>query len=179
MDLGKLTIIRLTQDFQIENFDCDDDDLNDFFLNNSKKFSDQLLAVTYIIQSDGNTIAFFSIFNDKISIKEIKSLDDWKDFQSSHFPKEKSLTSFPAVKIGRLGVNKTYQKKGVGKITVDYLINSFITSNKTGCRFITVDAYQQSLTFYEKTGFDYLTKKDQNKDTRLMYLDLHPYYPNN
>lgn len=178
MDLSNLTIIRLSENFKIENFDCDDDDLNDFFLNNSKKYSDQLLAVTYIIQSDGNTIAFFSIFNDKISIKEIKNPNDWKEFQNKHFPPEKSLASFPAVKIGRLGVNKAHQKQGIGKIIIDYLIDSFITSNKTGCRFITVDAYKESLSFYEKTGFDYLTEKDVNKDTRLMFLDLHQFYLN-
>ena len=53
-----------------------------------------------------------------------------------------------------------------------YLKNWFRINNKTGCRFLTVDAYAQSLSFYQKNGFKYLTDKDQEKNTRLMYFDL-------
>jgi hypothetical protein len=48
----------------------------------------------------------------------------------------------------------------------------FVTNNRTGCRFITVDAYKDSLKFYEKNGFKYLTTTDINADTRLMFFDL-------
>lgn len=42
----------------------------------------------------------------------------------------------------------------------------------SGCRYITVDAYKQSLKYYEKNGFKYITINDENEDTRLMYFDL-------
>jgi hypothetical protein len=42
------------------------------------------------------------------------------------------------------------------------------------CKLITVDAYEQSLGFYEKKGFLYFTETDKDKDTRQMYLDLTP-----
>jgi hypothetical protein len=48
----------------------------------------------------------------------------------------------------------------------------FIENYKTGCRFITVDAYSKSLGFYLKNGFIFMTSKDEDKDTRLMYFDL-------
>ena len=50
----------------------------------------------------------------------------------------------------------------------------FIDNNRTGCKFITVDAYAQSLDFYVKNGFNFLTDQDIGKDTRLMYFDLSP-----
>jgi predicted GNAT family N-acyltransferase len=171
---GQERLIRLTSDHQIRDFDCEDDDLNDFLINSSKNFTTQLLAVTYIIENDNETIAFFSIFNDKISIKEIANPNNWNIFQNL-FPKGKSLKSYPAVKIGRLAVNKNYKGRGYGTNIIAFMIDSFLTKNKTGCRFITVDAYKESLAFYEKTKFKYLTEKDRDKDTRLMYLDLFPY----
>lgn len=76
------------------------------------------------------------------------------------------------MKIGRLAVNVDFQGQGLGKIILDYLKQLFIENNRTGCKFITVDAYSQSLHFYEKNGFEYLTAKDAGDDTRLMYFDL-------
>ncbi|MBS1519569.1 MAG: GNAT family N-acetyltransferase [Bacteroidetes bacterium] len=168
-------LIRLTPDLQIKPFDCDDDDLNDFFLNSSKKYLNDLLAVTYIIENDEHTIAFFSILNDKVSAHELKSNSAWDVFKSENFPPGKQLRSYPAVKIGRLGVNKGYKSKGYGRSIISFMIDSFLSSNKTGCRFITVDAYQESLSFYSKCNFIFMTTKDEGKDTRLMYLDLLPY----
>jgi len=38
-------------------------------------------------------------------------------------------------------------------------------------RFVTVDAYNAAVPFYEKNGFEFLTKKDVNP-TQLMFFDL-------
>jgi hypothetical protein len=46
------------------------------------------------------------------------------------------------------------------------------TKAKAGCRFITVDAYQNALGFYQKNGFAFLTEQDETEATRAMYLDL-------
>ena len=47
------------------------------------------------------------------------------------------------------------------------------TDNKTGCRFITVDAYIEAIPFYLKNNFLELTKNDEDAThTRLLYYDL-------
>jgi predicted GNAT family N-acyltransferase len=175
---GQERLIRLSPGHAIKDFDCEDQDLNDFLLNESKNFASQLLAVTYILENNEETIAFFSVLNDKISVKEVGNPNIWSLIQRL-LPARKSLKSYPAVKLGRVGVNKNHKKKGIGTSIISFLIDSFLSNNKTGCRFITVDAYSKSLAFYEKTGFEYLTEKDKGKDTRLMYLDLHPYKAQN
>ena len=43
---------------------------------------------------------------------------------------------------------------------------------KTGCRFLTVDAYRTAEPFYQKNGFLYLSSEDTGKATRLMFYDL-------
>jgi len=166
------TLIRLSPDTIIKPFDCADVDLNDFFLNESKHYLSELLAVTYIIENDTDTIAFFSVLNDKISAEDVDSKRKWKRFFQDKMPNQKRYHSYPAVKIGRLGVSNAYKSQGVGTEILDYIKGLFINNNKTGCRYITVDAYRESLAFYEKNDFIYLTINDMGSDTRLMYFDL-------
>jgi predicted GNAT family N-acyltransferase len=170
MDLSSFSLIRLSENHEIKSFDCEDDDLNDFFNNSSKNYQKELLAVTYVLESHDQTVAFFSLLNDKISIKDTSN-NLWNRLRRK-LPNSKRSASYPAMKIGRLGVNCNFKGKGIGTSILGYLKVLFITNNRTGCKFITVDAYRQSLEFYEKNGFDYLTEDDRNSDTRLMYFDL-------
>ena len=48
----------------------------------------------------------------------------------------------------------------------------FTTQKNSGCRFVTVDAYKIAVPFYEKNGFDLLTKKESRSDTLPLYFDL-------
>ena len=48
----------------------------------------------------------------------------------------------------------------------------FTTENRTGCRFITVDAYSNVTDFYRKNGFGFYTDKDREKPRRVMFFDL-------
>ncbi len=79
-----------------------------------------------------------------------------------------------AVKIGRLATKNIYQGQGVGRDILDYLKYWFTNGNKTGCKFILVDAYNNGRTvkFYKENGFDFLTVNDEKDKTRLMYFDL-------
>ena len=165
-------LIRLSLDFTIKPFDCGDSDLNEFLAKDSKKFIENLLAVTYIIEDTENTIAFFSLLNDKISILDTETKTQWRKLVKDKLPYGKRYNSYPAMKIGRLGVSILYKKQGWGTDILNYLKDLFVTNNRTGCRFITVDAYRDSLNFYEKNGFKYLTLSDKNSDTRLMFFDL-------
>jgi len=172
MDFSKLNLIRLTPEQEIKPFDCGDCDLNDFLFQDAKNYFNELYAVTYLLENKNNTVAFFSVLNDKISFEDTKkSKSSWELFKNT-IAGEKSLSSYPAMKIGRLGVSKEFKMQGIGTYILDYLKILFITNNRTGCRCITVDAYNKSLEFYKKNEFKYLTYKDEKKDTRLMYFDL-------
>src|SRR6186713_1221977 len=171
MDLSGFNLERLTPEKEILPFDCGDADLNEFLSSDSKNYSSQLLAVTYLLENNQGLIAFFSVLNDKISVEDVGSGNRWKKIKVI-FPKNKHFKSYPAVKIGRFAVSQQYKQHGLGTALLDYIKFLFIQNNRTGCRFITVDAYRQSLTFYEKNGFKYLTESDKEADTRLMYFDL-------
>ena len=87
-------------------------------------------------------------------------------------PADKRFRSYPAMKIGRLGVSNSFKGQKIGTAILDYLKKMFVSNNRTGCKFITVDAYADSLFFYTKNDFDFLTSKDHGQDTRVMYFDL-------
>lgn len=156
-------------------FDCGDTDLNGFLFDDAKNYSKDLIAVTYIIQNEEKTLAYFNYLNDKISHTDLDgNLAKFIERIGVMLPKEKGEhKSYPAVKIGRLAVDLDCQKGGgYGKMIINYTKGNFTKNNKTGCKFITVDAYRKSLQFYEKMGFKYLSSKDKKSDTRLMYYNL-------
>ena len=48
----------------------------------------------------------------------------------------------------------------------------FALDNKAGCRFLTVDAYLDAVTFYVKNEFQFMNADNDDPHTRLMYYDL-------
>lgn len=85
---------------------------------------------------------------------------------------EKRLRSYPAIKIGRLGIAMKAQHQSVGTYLLEFIEDYFIVDNKSGCRFVTVDAYVQAIPFYIKNGYQFLNNDDEDKRTRVMYFDL-------
>ena len=168
-----MRLFRLTPETEIKPFESIDSDLNEFLLNDSKNYLQQLLAVTYILEDENNTIAYFSMLNDKISAEDLPSKRQFKKKFSDTMPDGKKFKSYPAVKTGRFAVHKDYIGNGQGRELIDFIKETFISNNRTGCGYLTVDAYSDSLTFYEKNGFLYFTDNDKDEETRQMYFDLH------
>ncbi|HEY0175773.1 MAG TPA: GNAT family N-acetyltransferase [Pedobacter sp.] len=170
--MRNLNLIRLNKNHEIKPFDCNDADLNNFLLNDAKPALVQNLAVTYLLQEEDRTSAYFSLLNDKISLKELRA-EAFNHIRSRFLNTGfDDLASYPAVKVGRLGVDVCSQGNGVGRWILNYLKVLFLNNNRAGCRFITVDAYRESLEFYRKIGFELMTVKDKEKPARLMYFDL-------
>jgi hypothetical protein len=166
-------IVRLTQDYVLKPFDCGNVDLNDFLLNDAKQYASHLLAVTYLLEDETELLAFFSVSNDRISINESDKAT-WRKIKKE-FPHSKHRSDYPAVKIGRLGVNIHHQNEHLGRLIINFVKDTFITNNRTGCAFITVDALWSAVPFYQKNGFKFLKPSEltnQEKETVTMYYDL-------
>ncbi len=173
MLFNKFKLIRLDSDTEILPFDCGNTDLNGFLIEDAKNYANELLATTFIIQSEKETIAYFNYLNDKISHTEIGNKDTFLKRISSLLPQGKNgYTSYPAIKIGRLAVSENFKGNGYGRDILNFTKALFVDNNRTGCKFITVDAYSESLDFYIRNGFKYLSSRDKKSDTRLMYFNL-------
>lgn len=165
-------IFKAVEDFtDFGGFSCSDEDLDDFIHNDARDQQGRLLSVTYAyrLRLDGGyspPVAFASLANDSLKLKpgqiETAGLGDV------------GYQEFPAVKVCRLGVHAEFKRKGIGTAVLNIMKRLFLTANRTGCRFITVDAYNNpgTLLFYQANDFEFLWSKDASRHTRAMFCDL-------
>ncbi len=171
-------------------FSCRDKDLDDFFANDAFLYDNELLGKTYAWVNSENTrqiVGLITLANDSIKSQYIAK--SAKNRIQRKVPNAKRGLNFPAVLIGRLGVSSEFQGKGlnIGSQILDFVKDWFRSEdNKTGCRFLVVDAYnnEKTLHFYEKNGFKLLYKAeheeraflelspDEPLETRFMFFDL-------
>ncbi len=154
-------------------FSCGDEDLDEFFHKDSIEGGKELLCVTYVfVDENSEIIAYFSLSNDAIKKDDLTRSGFSRVIKYVSFAKRYS--SMPAAKIGRFGIHKDKKRQGHGTFVLDYLKVWFTHSNKTGCRFLVVDAYNKDevTSFYIKNGFKFLTTDDSSEEARIMYFDL-------
>lgn len=182
-------------------FSCgEDEDMDEFFHKDALLYNRRRLGKSYCFRLEENErqiVACFTISNDSIRIWDLGSSRKnamWKELTN----REKMLSRFPGVLIGRLAVSNSFAGKGIGSEILDFIKIWFLSDeNKTGCRLAIVDAKNDPkvLNFYEKNGFRYLFNKEIDEDlyvkppktederkvriqhprslnTRLMYCDL-------
>lgn len=170
------------------NFSCGDDELDNFFYKDADLYSKELMGKTYCWitnEKPHQIVALFTLAND--SIKTFYLDKKIRNRLNRTINNNKRGRSYPAVLIGRLGINESFQNKNIGSQVIHFIKDWFRhKSNKTGCRFIVVDAYNNGRTtkFYERNNFRYLYEnemeeclqynnhKAKNIATRLMYFDL-------
>jgi len=181
LESSEIVRIRLTDSYPVKPFDCGIADLNDFLFNDAKTHLKYLSAVTYLFENKDKTIAYYSLQNDLLNIdphidkdfdQEISEIIADKDY--SFLLEMKDISMYPAAKIGRFAVDTEFQRGGYGTHILYLIIMSFLTDNKTGCQFLTVDALNnaETIRFYEKNGFSFVTLSDCNKPSRQMYKNL-------
>jgi GNAT superfamily N-acetyltransferase len=188
--LNQCTFVPFTAELleSAEEFNCGHSDLNDFFKNDCINYSSELLGKSYcfILDKDPRQIVCaFTVSND--SVKTFDLPNNRKKTIIKEIPRPKQMRNYPAVLIGRLGVSKNFKGQGVGIELMNFIKAWFVDgANKTGCRFIVVDSYNESgpLSYYDKNGFKPIFStidqekiyfdipKEQNLKTRLMYFDL-------
>lgn len=171
-------------------FSCNNPDLDDFFANVALHYDSELLGKTYVWVKKSepkHILGMITLANDSVKLKLIAK-SALNRIQRSVTNSKRGI-NYPAVLIGRLGVSKEDRGNGlnIGSQILDYIKDWFRSSdNKTGCRFIVVDAYNndKTLHFYEKNGFKYLYRTEQEErdfleldskeqlETRFMFFDL-------
>jgi GNAT superfamily N-acetyltransferase len=184
--LDKCTV--LSHNDEMLKFSCGDKDLDDFFLHDAAKYERQLLGKTYLFRLDSDNsviVCAFTLSNSSIDSRNLPN--NRKRKLTENIPFEKSLSSYPATLLGRLGVDKEFSGQGIGTEMISFIKQWMLDpSNKTACRYLTVDAYnnEPTLKFYTANGFKTIFSsdnqekeyvglpKDKELKTRLMYFDL-------
>ncbi len=190
--LAECDIVLATEErlSQCKPFCCGEADLDEFFSSDCLVNQRKLLGKTYLfcLKSHPDIIVTaFTLSNDSIRLTN-RIADEYKEqFLDDTDLCDKSLKRFPAVLIGRLGTSNDFAGRGYGSVIMDFIKVLFRTNNRTGCRFLIVDALNrpETLHYYEKNGFRYLIDNERLEakymgigigrlplHTRLMYFDL-------
>lgn len=159
-------------------FRCGDEDLQQYFNRDSVLYQKELLTQSYRFYQEDLpeiTAARVDFCNDALLREEMGSGVKGKINNNKRF-----LKSFPAIKITRLGVQEKLHRMGVGSKLLNIVKLLFLTDNRTGCRFLTVDAYEDAVPFYTRNGFRPLLvkreianlKKEQDREIALS-LETH------
>lgn len=171
-------------------FSCGDEDLDEFFRHDVFLYKEELLGKTYCWinrNNDNEIVAIATLSYD--GIKTINLDNPSRNAFQRKIPQQKRHRSYPAVLIGRLGVNKSFQGHGlnVGTQLMNALKYWFIDeNNKAACRYMLVDAYNTvpAIHYYIKNGFKPLYKTEQSEKfafgipedealkSRVMFFDL-------
>jgi GNAT superfamily N-acetyltransferase len=166
-------LIKICDQDDIGRFDCRDSDLNEYFKKDALIHRSELLSKTYIFREatveNNFPVALIDLCNDSIRREKFKNTPELNGFCE-----DKRSPSYPAVKITRLGVHSLFQGKNIGTFVINIIKKLFLRDNRTGCRFITVDAYNRDgiPEFYMKNDFQFFYDKDKNRNTRAMFFDL-------
>lgn len=180
----KLILINCTP------FDCGVEDLNEFFANDALAYEKDLMGKTYCWLDNSNDrkiIAMITLANAGIQTTHLPN--NPKRHLHKAIAYNKQGRTYPAVLIGRLGVDIGFQgsKFRIGAQIMDFIKDWFISDdNKTGCRFILVDAVnnEHTLKYYERNGFKplfphetdekafYNISEGSDLRTRMYFFDL-------
>jgi len=161
--------LDLSSDNLIVDFDCGDKDLNDFFNIDALNYQNQWLGRTHFFRDKktGKIVCAFSLAAD--SVKTVLLPNSRRKKVRELIPHEKNLQSYPAFLIGRLGVDKYFEKQGVGSQLVKMIQLHCKNQYPYFGRFIVVDAYNspEVLNFYQRNDFTFVFSTEQQEKENL------------
>lgn len=159
-EIDQIEIQKLCCGHGLSEFCCgtgkDDKELDSFLKEDALKQQNERANATYVtvLKGTDKVIGYVTILNDKliVSTKEKGGMNITAPYHE-----------FPAVKVGRLAVDKSHTGRHIATTMLHYVRGLVLeSSEKIGCRFLIVDAYPKSVDFYIKKGFARNLIQEQN-----------------
>ena len=160
--MGTWTIQRLDRTHDRSVFDCGQPILNDWLKNRASQFDRRDLSRTFVATrpSDLLVCGYYAISTHRV-LHEVLPPDE-----SKGLPR----LDLPVVLLGRLAVDRTVQRQGLGSLLlVDALRRAMLIAEHVGIRAVEVDAIDEAArSFYLTFGFRPLTD-----DARHLLMPMH------
>ena len=161
-----VTIRRLEESDEVENFDCGDEPLNNYLKRhawtNQEKIS---IGVTYVAIDDSApytvlgyfTLATSSVPRDRLPKKYVRGLPPY---------------DLPLILLARLAVDKRFSGRGLGHALLSEALQITLrVADEVGCRCIITDAYPDKAGWYARYGFVPL-EGPATTSPQKMFLDV-------
>ena len=161
-------MIVLSKEQLISGFDCGNADLNEFFNQDALQYKHQMLSETLFFRhkNSGKVVCAFSFSASGIKTSDLPGSRRKK--VKEHIPREKSLKSYPAILIGRLGVATEFNGQGAGSQLMGIIKDYCLINFSNFVRFLLVDAYNDPavINFYQRNKFtSVFSTEEQEKET--------------
>lgn len=144
----RIRLFRADDIHLAQEFSCGDDDLDDFLRSDALRLQNVHTARTHIAFYRDEFVGYITLLNDCVELKT----NERKRLSLRH----NDHPTVPALKIARLAVSAVARSRlrGTGTALVQFACAKALElSHSAGCRLVTVDAYPESVRFYEKLGF--------------------------
>lgn len=124
-----------------QGFECGRADQNSFLYETAWEDQNASLSTTYLFYLDGMVAAYATVLMDSILLGR-------KERVGIRYRNVSSL------KLGQLGVDLHFPGHGIGQQTVAYTLDlARDVSERVACRYVTLDAQPDLVTWYERLGF--------------------------
>lgn len=150
IDLTRLEIRPITDEdvAAVAMFSCGDTDLDEFLRDDALRLDAARAARTWLALYESRLVGYITLLCDAIVLetRERKGLT----------LRHEDHPVIPALKVARLGVSEAFRAmhRGVGEALMHFAFATGLSlSARVGCRLLTLDAYAQSVAFYERLGF--------------------------
>ncbi len=171
-------------------FSCTHDkDIENFFKNDFENYNNQLLGKSYGFVKANTSLELVAAFTVSNSMLPVSSLPkNIKNKINRPIPNIKTQLSISSCISWTISCIDSFAGKHIGDEILSFIKGWFIDPlNKTGCRYIIVDAanHQKVIDFYQRNGFKFIFEniadeieymkldlEPEYKRTRLMYFDL-------
>ena len=155
----------------LRDFQTDVKELGDFLVEDAINNQQISISNTYLwfYNPENKMVAYMTLLTDAIRVHGTQ-------LGKSFVDKGVDYKTLPAIKIGRMCVDKNYYSRGIGTHMIHFAMKLLLeVDEKIGCRFIVLDAKTQTkaIRFYKKFGFEIL--KQREKGTIPMFLDMIKY----
>jgi predicted N-acetyltransferase YhbS len=143
--------------------------LKTFLRKEAKKLHQEDLAKTFVLVKKNQTqvLGYVTTLCTHVAVEQIGISAPVDDFR---------YKDYPAIKLARLAVDVSLQGQGFGGELVNLAIVQILDHimPHAGCRFLVVDAKPDSVSFYERKGFQRMRQAaDGGHAFTTMFLDLH------
>ena len=159
------------------NFSCTiNQDIESFFKQDFQNYSNHLLGKSYCFVHNidkPEVVAAFTVSNSSIALKQIPKRK--RNQLNRSIPNVKRKSQYPAVLIGQLAVFDKFRNMHLGSEILNFIKYWFIEeSNKTGCRYLIVDAVNNHkvIDFYKNNGFELMFSSVEEEITFLQNYKL-------
>ena len=135
----------------ISGFDCRNEMLNEWLKKKVLKNQTNNASKTYVVVAEDRVVAYYSL-----SLGSVNHVDVISKM------KRNMPDPVPVMLIGRLAIDKEYQRKGIGKgLLKDAVLKTIAVSDIAGCKALIVHAIDDlAKEFYVRHGFQASPTKD-------------------